>query len=360
MRGMPGRATATVSVRAVVLSAALLACSLLGAIPDHARAAFGDARIFAPFPSDPGSPEAIVVRRGKVYVSGGTPVVFGGKGPSTVMVYDRATGAVLRRYDGAGASGMAFDRAGRLYVLGDMGLGRLDLKTGALERYAPHPPDLKPCVPLVVKPPCSPTPVDLAPSMNELAFAPDGDAYFSDSGQATIWRIPRGGGAPQIWFQDSRLATAFVGVNGLRIEPSGRRMFMAVTLDLLGTSLVYALPLVDRPAARQLRVFHRLPVGDGPDGIAFGARGDLYVAIGSPLSSGIVVLRPDGTQRARLCNPPGALFAPFRGPADIAFDGAGKILVTNHAAFTEVLRDFSITEADVGDRGARLFTPRIP
>ena len=196
--------------------------------------------------------------------------------------------------------------------------------------------------------------------MNELAFAPGGDAYFSDSGQATIWRIPRGGGAPQIWFQDSRLATAFVGVNGLRIEPSGRRMFMAVTLDLLGASLVYSLPLVDRPAARQLALFHRLPVGDGPDGIAFGARGDLYVAIGSPLSSGIVVLRPDGTQRARLRNPPGALLAPFRGPADIAFDGAGKILVTNHAAFTEILRDFSIAEADVGDRGARLFTPRIP
>ena len=76
---------------------------------------------------------------------------------------------------------------------------------------------------------------------------------------------------------------------------------MAVTLDLLGASLVYSLPLVGRPAARRVQ-----------------------------------------------------------GPADIAFDGAGKILVTNHAAFTEVLRDFSIAEADVDDRGARLFTPQIP
>ena len=135
---------------------------------------------------------------------------------------------------------------------------------------------------------------------------------------------------------------------------------MAVSLDLLGATVVYSLPLVDKPAARQLRLFHRLPVGDGPDGIAFGARGDLYVSIGSPHSSGVVILRPDGTQRARLRNPPGALFAPFQGPADIAFDGAGKILVTNHATFTEVLRDFSIAEADVDDRGAKLFTPAIP
>lgn len=348
--------------RAAALSVALAACCLLGAIPgaERALAAFGDARIFAPFPADPGSPEAIVVRRGKVYVSGGTGILFRGKGTSTVMVYDRATGAVLRRYDGAGRSGMAFDRAGRLYVLGEIGLGRLDLRTGALERYAPAAPNLKPCVPLIVRPPCSPTPDDRGPVMNELAFAPDGDAYFSDSLQATIWRVPRGGGTPRIWFQDSRLATTFVGVNGLRIDPTGRRMYLAVSLDVLGASLIYSLPLVDKPAAGQLRLFHRLPVGDGPDGIAFGARGDLYVAIGSPHSSGVVILRPDGTQRARLRNPPGALLAPFQGPADIAFDGAGKILVTNHATFTEALRDFSIAEADVEDRGAKLFEPRIP
>ena len=92
---------------------------MLGAFPgaEHARAALGDARIFTPFPSDPGSPEAIAVRRGRVYVSGPSPLVFRGKGPSTVIVYDRATGAELRRYDGAGNSGIAFDRAGRLYVL---------------------------------------------------------------------------------------------------------------------------------------------------------------------------------------------------------------------------------------------------
>jgi sugar lactone lactonase YvrE len=356
MRRMHGRA------KAQALVAALVMCCVLGAVPgtEHARAAFGDARIFAPFPANPGSPEAIAVRRGKVYVSGGSPVFFPGEGPSTVIVYDRATGAMLRRYDGAGSSGMAFDRRGRLYVLGESGMGRLDLKTGAVERYGSRPPDLRPCVPLVVRPPCSPTPIDLSPSMNELVFAADGDAYFSDSLQATIWRIPSGGGAPRIWFQDSRLATAFVGVNGLRIDPSGRRMYMAVTLDLLGASLVYSLPLVAKPASRQLRVFHRLPVGDGPDGIAFGARGDLYVAIGSPHSSGVVILRPDGRQRARLRNPLGSLIAPYDGPADMAFDGKGRLLLTNHAFATELLRQFSIAEVDVGDRGAKLFTPAIP
>lgn len=145
----------------------------------------------------------------------------------------------------------------------------------------------------------------------------------------------------------------------MRIDPTGTRLYMAVTVDELGASLVYSLPLVAHPAAGQLALFHRFAVGDVPDGIAFGARGDLYVAIATPPGQGVVILRPDGTQRARLRNPAGNLLAPFQGPADIAFDGAGRILVTNHAAFTEVLRRFSIAEADVDDPGAPLFTPAI-
>ena len=271
----------------------------------------------------------------------------------------------MRRYEDPArpyaTSGIAFDSRGRLYVLGGgYGIFRLDVRTGAREPYAPPPSDLKPCVPLLVRPPCSPTLTDSGPGGNELAFAPNGDAYFSDSGQATIWRVPAGGGTPRIWFQDPRLATAFVGVNGLRIDPTGTRVYMAVTLDLLGASLVYSLPLVDKPASSQLRLFHRLAVGDMPDGIAFGARGDLYVAIGAPQGEGVVVLRPDGTQRARLRNTLARPLAPWDGPADIAFDGSGRILVTNHAAATELLGRFSIVEADVQDAVAPLFEPSIP
>jgi len=286
-----------------------------------------------------------------------------------VIAYDRGTGAVVRTYDVVGEdlsrdhgnSGIAFDRAGRLYVLnGQLGMIRLDRRSGAQRPYAPPLPNLKPCIALLVTPPCSPTPTDGGPIANELAFAANGDAYISDSGQATIWRVPAGGGPPRIWLQDARLGSALVGVNGLRIDPAGRRAYMAVTLDLLGASHVYSVALVADPVARRLAAVHRFAIGDLPDGIAFGARGDLYVAIGSPTGPGIVILRPDGSQRARLRNPPLSPIAPFDGPADIAFDGTGRILVTNHAAATgEILRRFSIAEADVADAGAPLFTPSI-
>lgn len=127
--------------------------------------------------------------------------------------------------------------------------------------------------------------LDLPPLPNDIAFAPDGDDYVTDSMQATIWRIPKGGGTPKISFQSSKFASPYIGTNGLR-------------------------------------------------------------------------LRPDGTKRARLTNPQGSLTAPYDGPANIAFDGTGNILMTNHAPVTGlVARKFSIVDVDVD--GARLFTPMI-
>ena len=95
-----------------------------------------------------------------------------------------------------------------------------------------------------------------------------------------------------------------------------------------------------------------------PDGIAFGAKGDIYVAMATAAQSGVTILRPDGTERARLRNKLLSPFAPYDGPANIAFDGAGRILLTNHAPVTGLaLRKFSILDVDVGDPGAPLFTP---
>ena len=69
-------------------------------------------------------------------------------------------------------------------------------------------------------PPCSPTPFDAPPLPNDIVFAANGTAYVTDSTQATIWWVPPGGGAPQIWFQDPRLASPSFGPNGIRIDLS--------------------------------------------------------------------------------------------------------------------------------------------
>lgn len=330
---------------------------------------YGDVRVLATVPTPPGFPEGIAVKGQTVYVAG--PARFGttGTGPSSVFAFDIKTGALTRTYHTQGEnllaehanSCIAFDKAGRLYVLNtQLGVYRLDTETGAQEQYAPPFPDLPACVASLVGPPCSPTPADMPPLPNDIAFDEQGDAYVTDSMQATIWRIPAGGGAPEIWFQDARLAAAYVGVNGIRLSPSRDKVYFTVTADLLGGSYVYTLPFVAQPAASDLAVFHQFAAGDMPDGIAFGQTGRLYVAMATPMSSGIAVLRQDGAEIARLKNPLLSPIFPYDSPANIAFDGEGSLLVTNHAFATGLPSQFTVLDVWVKDAGSPLVKPNLP
>ena len=360
--------TATATLRRLATTATAACATAALALPAAAGASFGDAQILAPFPANPGFPEGVAVRDGKVFAAGAATFGTTGAGPSAVLAYDRATGAQVARHDASGEnllaehanSSIAFDGEGRLYVLNtQLGTYRLDAQ-GNQQSYTPAFPDLKPCLPPLVTAPCSPTVADLPALPNDIAFAPNGDAYVTDSMQATIWRIPKGGGTPKIWYQDSRFASPYIGTNGLRLSPDGTRVFITVTTDMLGAASVYSLPRVAKPSAGQLSLFHRFAAGELPDGIAFGATGDLYVAMATATAPGVMILRPDGTKRARLTNPQGSLTAPYDGPANIAFDGAGAILMTNHAPVTGlVTKQFSIVDGDVEDTGAPLFTPMI-
>ena len=353
-----------------LVTAALVAGAAAFAAPAAASAAFGDAQILAPFPSDPGFPEGVAVRDGKVYAAGAATLGTTGAGPSAVVAFDRATGAQVARHDTKGenllaehgGSSIAFDGNGRLYFLNtQLGTLRLNPNTGVQETYSTPFPDLNPCLPPLVNPPCSPNPLPLPPLPNDIAFAQDGSAYVSDSMQATIWRIPKGGGAPQIWFQSSRFNSPYIGVNGLRISPDGTRVFVTVSIDMLGQASVYSLPIGPaKPTAAQMKLEHRFAIGELPDGIAFGANKDLYVSMASPTAPGVIVLRPDGSIKAQIKNPGLSLTSPFDGPANIAFDGAGRILMTNHAPVTGLaLRKFSIVDVEVGDIGWPLNTPMI-
>jgi sugar lactone lactonase YvrE len=359
----------TPAARRVLCLAIVCAIAALST-PASASAAFGDAKVLAPFPAKPGFPEGVAVRDGRVYAAGAASLGTTASGPSAVIAYDRATGAVVRRYDTVGEnllaehgdSSIAFDGQGRLYVLNtQIGTYRLNTTTGVQTPYSAPFPHLKPCLPLLIKPPCSPNPTPISPLPNDIAFAPNGDAYVTDSFQATIWRIPKGGGTPQIWFQSTKFASPYIGVNGLRLNPAGTRVYVTVTIDLQGRASLYSLPLTAAPAQGDLRLEHRFAVGDLPDGIAFGATGQLFVSMASPTAPGVLVLNTDGTTAARIKNPTLSLTSPFDGPANIAFDGAGRILMTNHAPVTGLaLRKFSIADVDVTDNGAPLFKPMIP
>lgn len=331
----------------------------------HLPRPFGDVEVLARVPP-PGFPEGIAVRGNTVYVAG--PAAFGtaGQGPSMVWAFSTVTGRLIGAWPAQGEdlsqehanSGIALDRAGRVYVLNtQLGIYRLSAN-GKQEPYSPPLPDLAPCGEVPPGTPCSPTPFDGPPIPNDIVFDRAGNAYVTDSLQATIWRVPPGGGPAQIWFQDVRLATTFFGVNGIRLSPDRTKVFFTVTADLEGRAFVYTLPLVDMPSPADLTVFHEYTNGDLPDGLAFGQSGLLYVAIATPFASGVSILGPDGNEVARLANHGNPVF-PYDSPANIAFNGRGSILLSNHAFATGIPENFAVLDVFVNDRGSPLELPRL-
>jgi sugar lactone lactonase YvrE len=355
---------------AAFLAAATAASALLPATAAAKQPRpYGDVQVLATFPTPPGFPEGIAVKGNKVYVSG--PARFGtaGTGPSTVVAFNRDTGALEATYETQGEalafehanSCIAFDGNGKLYVLNlQLGMYRLDTGSGAQESYSTPFPDLPACD--GNNAPCSPTFFD-APSLpNDIAFDEDGNAYVTDSLQATIWRVPAGGGTPQIWFQDARFATVpgGIGTNGIRLSPDRSKAYVAVTLDQTGAGYIYTLPLVAAPVASDLAVFKAFAPTDLPDGIAFGKSGNLYVANATPGLSGIIILGPNGAEVGRLQNAAPGLFNPYDSPANIAFDGHGALLATNHAFATGIPSNFTVLNVYVDDKGSPLSKPDLP
>ena len=85
-----------------LLGAAVVCGAAALSVPAGASAAFGDAQILVPFPADPGFPEGVAVRDGKVYAAGAATFGTTGSGPSAVVAFDRATGAQTGRFDTKG------------------------------------------------------------------------------------------------------------------------------------------------------------------------------------------------------------------------------------------------------------------
>ena len=341
-------------MKTLSLTAILIAVSAL-AVADQPRP-LGDSRFVASVPF-PGYPEGIAVYDGRFYVSG--PAAFGVPGnfqPSPIFVYDVKTGQLVDTITIQGQTGplkaiscIAFDGEGNLYVADESGrILKIDVETKLQTTYsAPFYPSFT----SAFNPP--------APFLlNDLAFDKKGNLYVTDSFQATIWRVPPGGGAPQIWFQGAAIDGPF-GPNGVRVDPDSSKLYFGITVNPMGQGIIYTLPLVDHPVAADLKVFHTFAPGAGPDGIAFGKSGKLYVCLA--LSSQIAVLDSHGNEIARYsgpaqtANPAQPLI--WQNPANIAFDDARKrILVTNHASLV-ASPVFAVFDVYVNDQAGKLFGP---
>jgi sugar lactone lactonase YvrE len=349
----------------VLLLAALALCA-----PAHARERF-DVQVFARI-GDPGQPEPVAVGPdGRVYVATNQQGLGNTTAPSKVFAFS-AAGKLLREYELAGQpleeehgiQGLAFDGNGLLYVLdrsADPRVVVLDPATGAQRRYATFT-DVPPC-PAPMGEPCSETVNDAAAGPDYATFAPNGDLYVTDIDQASIWRVPRGGGAAQLWFTDARLESVY-GPNGNQFLPDGRTLLFANTASNpnAGNSLtgrLYKLPVKPdgRPGELE-QLWESRPV-DAPDGFALARSGNIYLALAG--ASQMVLISPTGEELARSPATPAEnqeQEIPFDGPASVAFLGE-RLLVTNQSPIAGNPDSWAVLDVFAGEPGLPLHHPAI-
>jgi sugar lactone lactonase YvrE len=331
-----------------------------------------DIRLFARVP-DPGQPEPIAVATdGTVYV--GTNQLGRGDAaaPSKVFAYS-PDGALLREYviegqplaEEHGIQGLAFDTDGRLYALDRSATPRvivLDPATGRQHDYAAFR-DVPPCSAGSTGD-CSATFTDAPAAPDYAAFGPDGSLYVTDIEQALIWRVPRGGGAAEVWLTDPRLESIF-GPNGIHFMPDGRTLLFAVTGSppWAGgppvSGRLYSLPVQSDGAPGELAEFWTSRPGDGPDGFAIAASGNVYVALAG--ASQIVLLSPQGAELGRAPATPVhnlQLEVPVDGPGSAAFHG-DRVLVTNHSPILGNRGSWAVLDVFAGEPGLPLFRPQL-
>ena len=359
------------------LATSILSLALGLGLPLGAQAksppAIGDTSVFITLPAFPGFPEQPITSGDKLYVT--TDAHFGtvGQGPAEVQVFSRKDGSLIKRVPlqnvdlttEHGMSAGAFDLFNRLYVLTvQQGVVRINFETGAQEVYSPPLPFLPMCAAVPPGTPCAPKLAPLPPLPNDIAFDWDGTAYITDSFQATIFRVPAGGGAPQIWFQDPRLTgpVGGFGANGLRMGPDGDSVYVNVSTEAAtGDGVVYKLRKVAHPVASDLKEFHRWSNNTGnPDDMAFGLSGRLYLTL--TFQGQIAILDPNGNELSRFAagGQTALMSIPFDTPSGIDFDNqTGSIYITNHAEFTQDPAHMVVFKSYVADFGWPLARPFI-
>jgi DNA-binding beta-propeller fold protein YncE len=341
------------TVRKVVTRAAVLAVVAgLGvtAAPIPAQAAarpIGDIEVFATLPY-PGHPGGLAVNGRTLYVDTsnadfdrlfdttdeiwafrldtGEPVQTG---INPIQVARQAPAQTM------GLLGMALDGQGRIYVADMNGrVLRVDPSTGLQQVYGTIPTN---------------TDTSLTDMPGFVVFDAAGNLYVSDWSAPAIWRVPPGGGQASLWFTDPRLAGTYgANVAGIAADPSGQNLYIAAGTQE-GQIAIYRLPFA-HPDALHLAEFHRytdfvmMPCSPDPNvqliaceimpafgagGIAFGASGNLYVALFSKQQ--LSILHSDGSEALRFPSSEDNMMrdVPIGGPFALAFDGRGSLLVAN-------------------------------
>lgn len=233
-------------------------------------------------------------------------------------IYQITLDGELKRfvYTGGIPTGSKFHADGHLYVA-DGARGILDISPEGVIRVAASEWQGKPFR-----------------GPNDLVFAHNGDLYFSDpAGSDPEHPI----GNIFLLRQNRRLelfAGGFLFPNGVALSKDGRSLFMAETFP----NQILVFELDDNGLEKSRRVFAKMEGGLGPDGMAFGSDGNLYVA---HFGKGcIAVINPEGTVIAEI---------PVGGskPTNVAFWGTGLFV-------TEV-EEGQVVRLDIGMSGQAMY-----
>ena len=276
----------------------------------------------------------------------------------------------------------ANDAQGRLYLL-DKTSGRiirLDPKTGAQTLYG-RVPHLPPCSSAPAGAQCKDSTQDLAPMPDYAAWGPDGSLYVTDYQQATIWRVPRGGGMAQIWLTDKRLDGGQFGTACILLMPDRHTLLFDQAsnggLGSLNTVLnsanpttgvlnpttgkLYEIPIEPGGGAGPLRQLWESGAADAPDGCALTTSGNVFVAL-SGASNQIVEVNPAGHEIARFgqkLTGNNNSSIPFDTPSGLGCLGT-NLIVANQSYLAGDTANQALLDVETGERCATVFVPAAP
>ena len=355
-----------------------LALAVLALVPAYAAAADPgrprfDTRVLARIP-DPGYTALTVLGADRTIYGGTFFPVSGNAGdgvPSKVFAW-APDGRLMHAWtvrgqdlsQDHGVQAAVVDARGRVYLL-DKSPARvlvLDPATGDQRTYATIP-DLAPCAGGATTG-CSATTTDNPPEPDYAAWGPDGSLYVTDDTQATIFRVPPGGGQPVVWLTDPRFDAIQFGLTGLALAPDRRSLALTTvgsspTVDPLAvTGKLMEVPILPDGGPGPLRTLWTSAPLAAPDGFAFAASGNIYVSLLGPGANQVVVLSREGREVARFPSAADNAGAsvPYDSPSSVIFDG-DRLIVTNDAYFSGDRSHQVLFDVAAGETGAPVFVP---
>jgi sugar lactone lactonase YvrE len=264
-----------------------------------------------------------------------------------------------------GVQAATSDARGRLVLL-DKSPARvllLNTKNGHQRTYARFP-DLPACSGKGGLD-CSPNTADDPATPNYAAWGPDGSLYVTDYLEAVIWRVPPGGGKPEVWLADKRLDGSEFGTTGIVLAADEHTLLVAQQSEGGAgagnptTGRIFEVRIGRHHQAGSLHELWESEPFDAPDGFALSRSGRIYVTL--TVANQIAVISPKGEELERF---PSAKATgdngspiPFDNPSSAWFNGK-RLVIANQSFIAGNTANQAILDVYVGVKGLRELIPR--